>query len=153
MRSKAANIDVLMRYYIRDIPDSDIKGPLARTEISAWVAKGWASSDGFATNALGKSIEQVEKSYPDGWYPIAKLDELEAAKSTTDEVVNKLVSCPMCEKQISPEAPACPQCGHPMKVLQTTNDQIEQVKRTNYWLKIIGVALLIILFKFVFRLF
>lgn len=26
----------------------------------------------------------------------------------------KLISCPACKREISPAAPACPGCGHPM---------------------------------------
>lgn len=29
--------------------------------------------------------------------------------------MSKLIECPMCEKMISPNAHACPQCGEPMK--------------------------------------
>lgn len=45
--------------------------------------------------------------------------------------MSKLIECPMCEKMISPNAEACPNCGEPM-VKKIEKELVEQPKRSRY---------------------
>lgn len=41
-----------------------------------------------------------------------------AKKKESSASVSKLIKCPDCEKEVSPSAPACPNCGRPMKTAE-----------------------------------
>lgn len=45
--------------------------------------------------------------------------------------MSKLIECPMCEKMISPNAEACPNCGEPM-IKKIEIELVEQSKRSRY---------------------
>lgn len=45
-----------------------------------------------------------------------------------------LIKCPICEKEISPNAPACPHCGEPMNVQKTRTLIVrQQAKRVQIY--------------------
>jgi|ERR1041385_8648526 hypothetical protein len=58
--------------------------------------------------------------------------------TSDDSASPKLISCPVCKREISSLAVSCPQCGQPMN---TRNIQVEQVKQTNMWLRVIILVL------------
>ncbi len=54
--------------------------------------------------------------------------------------MNNLINCPMCHKEVSPNAKSCPHCGEPLRDVRVTYTVKEEKKGLGFW----GVVLAII---------
>jgi hypothetical protein len=100
-----------MKYWVRVNGRPPFQGPLSQAEIfEAINAKRLSLTDCEVLQAEGQSYSALKNST--GWRNVQEI--WPSATSDKQDEPARLVSCPICSRDISSAAVSCPQCGHPM---------------------------------------
>jgi hypothetical protein len=104
-------------YYVTRSPGQGFVATLTLAQIEAGLANGELQESFSATESDGRSFAQFQRSnYGGEWRTLADLlaEHAQNVSYSAQPVLSvRLISCPACGRQISTEAEACPQCGHP----------------------------------------
>lgn len=107
-----------VHYFVTRRPNSGLVSTMTLDDLRHQVATGELSPDLYATESDGRSFSQFQHSGIDSTWRTLRELLAEVPRNVpveTAEVKAVLVACPVCERQISSAAEACPQCGHPMR--------------------------------------
>lgn len=121
-------------YFVCKTPGSGFVGAYTVEQIQALLKTNEIKAEYVVTESIVPTFSQLMQMGGAQWMSV--LDLLTGIEQQPPP--KKLIQCPMCEKDVSPHATACPHCGHPLK---GKVEQAEQAKQTNLWLRIIVILI------------